>query len=230
MHEKLSAAHQRTYESIFAHPLSHSIELREIHSLLDILGEVTEEHNGNCRIVRNEGTLVLHPIANGSTLDKTTLIKIRHFLQSTQSPESPAISAGGEHLLVVIDHQEARIFRSELSGTVPEKIVPHDPHGFGQHVHNVHDPAEGQHHPVPKSYFEAVAKSLSGAGKILLFGAGTGGGSAMNELVDELHKEHRDIFNRIIGVEAVDETHLTEGELLAKAREFYAAPHVASLA
>ncbi len=225
MHEKLSAAHQRTYESIFAHPLSHNIEWRDIRSLLESLGEVTEEHNGNCRIVRNEGTLVLHP--NGSAVDATTLIKIRHFLQSTQTADSSAL---GDHLLVVIDHREARIFRSELRGSVPEKIVPHDPHGFGKHFHNVHDSSEGQHHPVPKSYFEAVAKSLAGAGKILLFGTGSGGGSAMSELVDELHKEHRDIFDRIIGVEAVDETHLSEGELLAKAREFYAVPHSASLA
>jgi hypothetical protein len=35
------------------------------------------------------------------------------------------------HLMVVIVHQEARVYRTEVHGPVPERIVPYDPHGYG---------------------------------------------------------------------------------------------------
>jgi len=38
------------------------------------------------------------------------------------------------HLLVVIDHQEARIYRTEVNGAVPVSIVPYDPHGYRKHL------------------------------------------------------------------------------------------------
>ena len=43
--------------------------------------------------------------------------------------------ATAPHLLVVIDHQEARVYRTEVSGAVPERITPYDPHGYGRHLH-----------------------------------------------------------------------------------------------
>ena len=216
----LSANQRRTYDSIFSHPMAHNVEWRDISSMLQALGEMEEAHNGNTKFTRNGQTLVLRPGGSGDGADPSSMMKIRHFLRASDKKIESA--SPGEQFLVVIDHREARIFKSERSGTAPEKIVPHDPHGFGQHVHNVHDPAEGQHHPVPKSYYEAVAKSLEGATEILLFGTGTGGGSAMNVLLDELHKNHRDLFDLVIGSQVVDETHLTEGQLLALAREFCA--------
>ena len=34
------------------------------------------------------------------------------------------------HLLVVIDHQEARVYRTEIHGAVPQQLVPYDPNGY----------------------------------------------------------------------------------------------------
>lgn len=127
-------------------------------------------------------------------------------------------------MLVVIDHHEARVFKSELKGTRPDTITPYDPHGYGKHVHNRHDPAKGQQHPVPRSYYEAVAKTLEGAGSILLFGVGAGGGSAMAELSADLEKHHQDLHQRIVGSLIIDETHMTGNQILARAREFYDEP------
>ena len=42
------------------------------------------------------------------------------------------------HLLVVIDHQEAKVYRTEVHGAVPASIVPFDPHGYGKHLHSAH--------------------------------------------------------------------------------------------
>ena len=127
----------------------------------------------------------------------------------------------GAHLLVVIDHREARIYKTELKGSVPERITPFDPHGFGRYLHSVTDDSNGQRKPERKSFYEAVAKSLKGAGQILLFGTGTGASSAMEQLIADLKHHHADVARRIVGSVAVDEHHLTEGQLLARAREFY---------
>ena len=78
------------------------------------------------------------------------------------------------HLLVVIDHQEARIYRTEVHGAVPERIAPYDPHGYGRHLHSAHEWTDGKRPPERKSYYEAVAKTLRGADQVLLFGSGTG--------------------------------------------------------
>jgi hypothetical protein len=133
----------------------------------------------------------------------------------------PQPDAKSVHLLVVVDHREARIFKTELKGSVPERITPFDPHGFGRYLHSVTDDSNGQRKPERKSFYEAVAKSLKGAEQILLFGTGTGASSAMEQLIAHLKHHHADVTKCIVGSVAVDEHHLSEGQLLASAREFY---------
>ena len=136
-------------------------------------------------------------------------------------PAHPA-SHDGVHVLVVIDHRMARIYKAELHGTVPQSIVPYDANGSGRHLHYVQNEANGQRKPEQKSFYEAVAKTLHDAEKILLFGSGTGASSAMEHLLAELNRNHANLARRVVGTIVVDEQHLTENQLLAKARAFFA--------
>src|ERR1700722_11332282 len=126
------------------------------------------------------------------------------------------------HLLVVLDHPEARVYRTEVQGSVPMSIVPYDPHGYGKHLHSAHEWTDGKRPPERKSFYEAVAKTLRGAEQVLLFGSGTGRSSAMDQLLADLKDNHSDVAEKIIGSVIVDAHHTTEGQLLAKARDFYA--------
>jgi hypothetical protein len=128
---------------------------------------------------------------------------------------------GGLHLLVVIDHREARVYRAEMHGSVPQRVMPYDPDGYGRHLRYVEDDANGQRKPERKSFYEAVAKTLRGAEKVLLFGRGTGASSAMEQLLAELKHHNADLARHVVGTAVIDESHLTEDQLLAKAREFY---------
>jgi hypothetical protein len=112
---------------------------------------------------------------------------------------TPDKKEAAPHLLVVIDHQEARVYRTEVHGAVPVRIVPFDPHGYG-----------------------AVAKTLRGAEQVLLFGSGTGRSSAMEQLLADLKDHHPDVAEKVIGSVHVDAHDTTENQLLAKARDFYA--------
>ena len=130
--------------------------------------------------------------------------------------------ADGPHLLVVIDHAEAHIYRTEVSGSVPVKLEPYDPHGHGRHLHSAHEWTDGKSQPERKSYHETVAMTLRGAGQVLVFGSGTGKSSAMDQLMADLKDHHPDVAGKVVGSVVVDAHHTTEGQLLAKAREFYA--------
>src|ERR1700738_1096263 len=89
-------------------------------------------------------------------------------------------------LLVVIDHQEARVYRTEVHGADPVRIAPYDPHGYRKHLHSAHEWTDGKRQPERKSFYEAIAKTLRGAEQVLLFGSGTGRSSAVERLIGDL--------------------------------------------
>ncbi len=223
METQMSQVHQTTYNAIFQHPVARNLQWRDVRSMLNSISEVEEEHNGNLRFTRNGETLTIHPSKHKDLSNIHELMEIRHFLERSAVPTQATVAEGG-HLLVVIDHREARIYSTELHGSVPERITPYDPDGSHRHLHKVEDESNGQRQPELKSFYEAVAQTLRGAEKILMFGSSTGASSAMNYLMDELKHHHPDIARHVIGTVVVNEQHMSEDQLLAQARAFYAAP------
>ena len=76
--------------------------------------------------------------------------------------------------------------------------------------------------PERKSFYDAVAKTLAGASDILIFGSGTGASSAMEMLLAALQEHPPDVAKCVVCSMVLDAQHLTEDQLLAKAREFHA--------
>lgn len=220
----LTGSYRRTYKAIFQHPISHNLEWRSVYGLLEKLGQVTEQPDGNLKAVRNGHTLILNPPRTKDVAETEDVMALRHFLE--QSETAPAEEPGEEiQWLLVIDHHEARIFRSTAPGTIAQQIRPHAPEDFFRHAPDSQNFSRGQEKPDPNSFFEPVAGALNGAGKILIFGTGTGMSSEMDQFVAWLQRNRPQLAKRIIGSVVVDENHLTEDELLAKAREFFAKPH-----
>jgi hypothetical protein len=214
-------AHQSTYDAIFQHPIARNLQWREVRSMLNSLAEMTEEHNGNFKFTRNGQTLTVHPPQRKDLSDINELMQIRHFLERSETTVNAA-AVQSLHLLVIIDHREARIYRTELHGSIPQRIAPFDPDGSHRHLRNVEEDSNGQRKPEPKAFYEAIAKTLKGADMVLLFGSGTGSSSAMDHLMAQLKENHFAIAQRVVGTIVVNEQHMTEDQLLAQAREFYA--------
>jgi hypothetical protein len=190
--------------------------------MLGALADVTDERSGTLKVTRNGQTLTVHPPKRKDFSDIQELIRIRNFLERSDAPSQAPVVAGGVNLLVVIDHREARIFQTELHGSVPEKIAPYDPHGSHRHLHHVEENSSGQRKPELKSFYEAVARTLRTAEKILILGSSTGASSAMDRLLAELEQRHPEIARRVVGTLVVNEQHMSEDQLLARAREVYA--------
>src|SRR5204862_4513692 len=112
---------------------------------------------------------------------------------------TPDERTAAPHLLVVIDHHEARVYRTEVHGAVPQRLEPYDPHGYGRHLHSTNEWTEGKSQHERKSFYEAVAKTLRGAAQVLLFGSGTGKSSAMEHLLADLRDHHPDVAEKVIG-------------------------------
>lgn len=143
-------------------------------------------------------------------------------MKTIEATKAAEASQATLSLLVVIDHQEAKIYRMKSPGTQPKHITPYDPHGHGRHLHSAHEWTDGKRLPERKSYLEAIAKTLRGADEILLFGSGEGRSSAMEQLLADLKAHHSDLAEKVIGTVVIDASHVTENQLLARARELFA--------
>ena len=218
----LTGSHLRTYNTIFQHPISHNLKWHDVHALFGQLGKVEEEANGNMKVTRNGQTLVLHPHRAKDVSETDEVMVLRHFIEQSETMPQQESKEIETHWLVVIDHHEARLFRSEMHGAIPQQILPHKPEDYFRHAHNSKDFSRGQEKPDPNSYFEPVARALSAGGKFLIFGTGTGMSSEMDQFISWLKVHHHELSKQMIGSQVVDEYHLTEDQLLAKAREFYA--------
>lgn len=215
-----TGSHLRTYKAIFQHPVSHNLAWRAVRALLGKLGHIAEEPNGDQKVTRNGQILVLHPPRTKDVAETDELMALCHFLERSET--TPPETNGKEaHWLLVIDHHEVRLFRSEMDGVLPQQILPHEPEDYFRHAHNSKDFSRGREKPDPNSFFEPVTRALQATGQILIFGSGTGTSSEMDQFIAWLKLHHPELARRIIGSLVVDEHHLTKDQLLAKAREFY---------
>jgi hypothetical protein len=186
---------------------------KDVRSMSDALTEITEDHSGNLNFPRDGKVLIPYSPKHKDLFNTEEVVQIQHFLEHFSVPEL-APTENGTHFLVVINYFETQIYKTVQRDSVPVSIMPYDPGGTRQHLHNLHDHINGQRKR--KSYYETIAQNLRDAEQILIFG------SAMNYLVDELNQNHPDIAKRIVGAIAVNER-LSEDQLLAQARAFYQA-------
>jgi hypothetical protein len=218
---QLNGRHQQTYETIFRHPTAHNLEWHDVRSLLAALGEASERSDGALEVTRSGERLILHAPKHKDIAAVEDVMAIRRFLEKTGT-HVVAPPPHGLQLLVVVDHHEAKIYRTGENGAAAKQIEPYDPHGFGRHLRSDTEETDGKRKPERKSFYEAIAKTLRGAESVLIFGSGTGESSAMEQLLADLKKNHKDVAEHVVGSVVVDAHHQTEGQLLAQAREHFA--------
>jgi len=215
--QSLNGSHLRTYETIFQHPLSHNLEWRAVRSLLKHLGTIDEEANGNLKVTRNGQTLSLHRPHTKEVAAADEVMILRHFLEKSET--IPVATDGtNQHCLLVIDHDGARIFHSEIHGAAPQRISPGE---YFRHSFKVANFSRGKEKPDPNIFFKSVSEALALTGQILIFGAGTGASNEMDQFVAWLKTHHPEQSGRVVGSLVMNVHPLTNDQLLAKARDFY---------
>jgi hypothetical protein len=213
----LSGSHLQTYTSIFQHPVARNLEWRRVYSLLQHLGVIDVEHNDHLKVTRNGHELILHRSPTKDVSNAMEVMQLRHFLQRSNAP-TKTLSGTRVQWLLVIDHQKARIFRCDEENSQAEVVRPHSPAEFLRYPSDSKEFARGKEKPDANSYFGPIGNALRPPGQILIFGHGAGTSSEMNEFI-AWAKERRPILaSQVVGAEVVDTQHLTDGQLLARAR------------
>jgi hypothetical protein len=165
--------------------------------------------------------LVLPPAHTKDVSGTDELMKIRSFLDRSGKvlPEPAGPEA---RWIVVIDHHAARIFQSDVHGSPSEQIRPHQTDASISHTHSFDGFSRGQEKPAANSFFGPIADALKEAGQILVLGSGSGTANEMDQFIAWLKTHHPELTQRIAGSLIIDEHHLTDDQLLAKARDFCA--------
>ena len=72
----VNAEHEDTLEKILNHPASGNVEWRQVRSLLEAVGTVTDRHNGRVEVTIGDETEVLDPPAD-KDVDKQMIVDLR---------------------------------------------------------------------------------------------------------------------------------------------------------
>jgi hypothetical protein len=216
----LTGSHLRTYTAIFQHPISRNLEWREVYALFRNLGQVHEELNGSLKVVRNQQTLVLRPPRTKDVTDEEQVIALRHFLERSElDPPEPKGTPG--RWLLVIDPHQARVFKATANASRPQQILSHQAEGHTQRLFDFGSFLRGEEKPDPHIFFGKIANALDGGDPILVLGPGLGSGSEIHQFGSWIKHHRPEVAARIVGSVVVDESHLTDDQLLAKARQFF---------
>jgi len=121
---------------------------------------------------------------------------------------------GLEHVIVWIDHAEARVFRVGAEHAERQVIGTHVQQ---LHLHHKANERGSGHAPIDKEFFGRVMQSLQMADALLIVGPA----SARTELAAYIADHSPALAKRISAVEPLD--HPTDGELVALARKFFRA-------
>jgi hypothetical protein len=238
----LSRHHQRTLETIWVHPITHNLRLAEVESLLEALGAELSRQGGRLEVRFAQGPVSwIHSGGGGlrsGDLDADAIERLRHLLHAAGiSPAQPHVAPEGPRgdqalrLVLVLDHHQARLWRLDGDAIDHAVLHPHGLWGTGERLSHRHDrDIAGQRAPLDYAYLEEIATAIEAAGAVLLLGHGHGESDMRNVLLQHLQTRHPALVERIVAIETVDDSALSEAQLLALARErFGNLPHRHSL-
>jgi hypothetical protein len=81
--DPMSHHHRETLDRIFAHPTSGNVEWRQVRSLLEAVGTVTDEHSGKV-VVQLEGDRRTLHVPKEKDVDESMIRELRDMLANAQ--------------------------------------------------------------------------------------------------------------------------------------------------
>jgi hypothetical protein len=225
--------HQQTLQALFAHPLQHGLRCSRVEGLLLSLGAEVEhlpDHRLQVRLPAGQ-VACLHaaPSLHHPWLDEEGVLRLRRLLQQAgitpEHPEPAPPAPRGDQavrLVVRLDHHDASLWRLEGEAVERAQLHPHGLWGSDQNLSHRHErDLPGQRAPLDHDYLERLSAAIAGAEAVLLLGHGQGQADVRRLLVAHLRRHHSELLARIAGVITVDDSALSEAELLALAREHF---------
>jgi hypothetical protein len=227
----LSKSCRTTLDTIYQHPISHSLEWPDVIALFARLGTV-DHKSSNEYVFAIGGEHHLMRKAHGKTLPADDVIELRHMLtRAGWSPEtaksmspgivSPERAGGLPDFLVTVEHHEARIYQLDIAAAdrASHTIRPYDPHHFLHHLsHKDQSRERGQREAEDASFYARIAEALRPAGRVVVVGHGDGHSNAAPHLAAYLRQHHLDMFQKLSPEVDADLSSVTVPQLLVLGR------------
>jgi hypothetical protein len=223
--------HRRTAQAILSHPVSHNVEWRDVLSLLETIGEVREEHNGNFKVSVGGETETLHR-PSGKDIGEPMVVDLRRMLTAAgvtaeglrerlDVSTKPAATQPDGLAILVVSYHGADLYPTDATNGAPRRLVPEDPRGRLRTMHHKANNPEGWYGRVEPSWYSELAEALRPAARILIIGNGKGHSNVMLQFMQYLAEHDHDLMKRIVGSIESDDRDLTEAQILALSRKFY---------
>lgn len=233
MHHPLPRHHQRTLEALYAHPLQHGIRVSRVEALLRTLGaEVSESGDRRLQVQLPDGAQTWLAKGRGPVspdLDAEAVLRLRRLLEAAgitpQTPEAGAASERGDvarRLVLHLSHHSTDAFRLEGDAVEHAELRPLGIWGSGENLTHRHDrDVAGQRAPRDNDYLARITAAIAEADAVLMLGHGSGESDMRLVLLHYLETHRRDLLERIVGIETLDDAGMSHAELLAVAREHF---------
>lgn len=231
----MNSHQRRTLHALFAHPMDRDLRYGQVEALFHALGaDVTHSGGDRLKVVFPNGQetwLHVHVPARHNTVPADEIERLRHFLETIGvTPDHPdfvnaeAEAAEGRRLVLHLSHHETDAFELVDDEVGHLVLKPYDPWNYLHHLHHQHHNEaswQGQRPPEDPEYLQQLTKLIETASQVLLVGHGTGRSDMREVLLKALRHHHPALVQKIVGVVTVDETRLTDAELLAFAEEYF---------
>ena len=205
--------HEQILSQIFAHPISHNLEWRELIAALKSIGTVEEISNGKYHFTRGGRTLTFDE-PGAKDVGEAEILRLRRFLEETAEPVEN--SGDPKSAIVVVTHDDVSVYRPlDATETSHAEFKTDDPHGFRRHLHHKGYEKDNSLQPEEDSYYAAVADALVAVERIVLISNGTGSSSSGGLFMREFRKRHHLAAEKVLEVLDLDLEAMTEPQLLA---------------
>lgn len=216
----LNGHHRKTLDRIFTHPAPHNIEWHDVISLLNHLGTATERHGGGYNVAIGAESLILARPHGHDVVDD----ELRHlsgFLTNAglaptgaPPPGEPGLSDGW---VVLIDHQQARLFAPGADPATPLVIRPDDGDGSRRRLEHRqgNDDHDGGHASEDEGYYRRIAADLADAPRIVVLSNGKGRANAGEYLIAYVQRHFPALAARIVASGTIDISKTSDGEAVA---------------
>jgi hypothetical protein len=231
----MTPAPQATLEAFFAHPLRHNIRWDHLRALWQFLGgEIERLDQQRLRLRLPDGSESwLHHAAgrHHAVLSADDVLRVRRLLQAAgvhpHLGAAAAESAGqrgdqARRLVIRLNHRRADVYRFVGDGVEQATLQPHGLWASDQNLTHRHDrDLAGQRAPLDHDYLSRLTGVLETADRVLVVGHGHGEASLIHTFLHHVAHHRPELLERISATETLDDSALSEAQLLAHAREHF---------
>lgn len=200
--------HESILRQVFAHPIAHNLEWRELIAALKSIGTVEEVSNGKYHFSRSGRTLTFDE-PGAKDVGEEEILRLRHFLTETADSAEKALDLTSA--IIVVTHDDVSVYRS---GDAVKEFKTEDLHGYRRHLHHKGPEKDSPLQAEEEGYYNAVADSLVGIERIALISNAAGSSSSGGLFLREFKKRHHLIAEKIVSELTLDLEAMTVPQLI----------------